>query len=282
MATVDLGRDKVWSAEIWAAIDEAVQSELGRIRVAQKVFPTVPLLGAQYVADEQLDTQKMTLSEGATKPFMELSKSFTLTQAQVGSENALRSAQTLARYAAKCIAIDEDQIIFNGTQGQTRGRLRISSGAPASAGLLGLVDPKANVSISVGGTSTTYPKAILDAVNQGRTMLVTATHPGPYALILSTKLYGEACSTINNSLTTVLDLLAPQLTGGLYASNALSDETGLLVSLGGEPVTLYAAQDAIVAFTNKNNDGDYRFRVFEQIQFVVRDKTALVLLDIQP
>jgi hypothetical protein len=35
----NLGRDKVWTPEIWADIDKAVLAEVGRLRVAQKVFP---------------------------------------------------------------------------------------------------------------------------------------------------------------------------------------------------------------------------------------------------
>ena len=36
----NLGRDKVWNQQIWSEIDKAVQEEVGRIRVAQKVFPS--------------------------------------------------------------------------------------------------------------------------------------------------------------------------------------------------------------------------------------------------
>ena len=35
-----LGRDRVWNEHIWSEIDKAVREEVGRIRVAQKVFPS--------------------------------------------------------------------------------------------------------------------------------------------------------------------------------------------------------------------------------------------------
>ena len=35
-----LGRDKVWNDHIWSEIDKVVRDEMGRIRVAQKVFPS--------------------------------------------------------------------------------------------------------------------------------------------------------------------------------------------------------------------------------------------------
>jgi hypothetical protein len=36
------GRDKLWTPEIWAEIDKAVTAEVGQIRLAQKVFPSMP------------------------------------------------------------------------------------------------------------------------------------------------------------------------------------------------------------------------------------------------
>ena len=35
-----LGRDRVWNDHIWSEIDKAVREEVGRVRVAQKVFPS--------------------------------------------------------------------------------------------------------------------------------------------------------------------------------------------------------------------------------------------------
>ena len=35
-----LGRDRVWNEHIWSEIDKAVREEVGRVRVAQKVFPS--------------------------------------------------------------------------------------------------------------------------------------------------------------------------------------------------------------------------------------------------
>ena len=37
----NLGRDKVWDDATWQRIDQAVLGEVGRIRVAQKIFPAV-------------------------------------------------------------------------------------------------------------------------------------------------------------------------------------------------------------------------------------------------
>ena len=45
----NLGRDEMWPLHIWGEIDKAVQEEVDCIRVAQKVFPTLTLDGAQTV-----------------------------------------------------------------------------------------------------------------------------------------------------------------------------------------------------------------------------------------
>jgi hypothetical protein len=34
----NLGRDQIWTPDIWAAIDKAMLDEVGAIRVVQKVF----------------------------------------------------------------------------------------------------------------------------------------------------------------------------------------------------------------------------------------------------
>jgi hypothetical protein len=55
-----------------------------------------------------------------------------------------------------------------------------------------------------------------------------------------------------------------------------------LVSLGGEPSTLYVGLDATTAYSQEDPAGDGRFRVFERVQLVARDHSALVRLDFVP
>jgi hypothetical protein len=88
---------------------------------------------------------------------------------------------------------------------------------------------------------------------------------------------------VAGTLTTTADRIRPLVTGGYYGTGSLPTApdpagSGLLVSLGGEPTTIYIAQDAVTAFTQLGGDGLYRFRVFERVQIVNRDPRALVLL----
>jgi uncharacterized linocin/CFP29 family protein len=116
-----LGRDKVWNDQIWSEIDKAVREEVGRIRVAQKVFPTtlvnnvLPvtannlLSGASGAGGDFLHT-----GEDDFQPFIELSIEFVLTPAQVDGEENMRLARSLARRAASLLASAEDRILFLG------------------------------------------------------------------------------------------------------------------------------------------------------------------------
>src|ERR1700730_11893160 len=68
-----LGRDKVWTPDIWTNIDKAVPAEAGQVRVAQKVFPTTSMPNAQSVPADIFNPNTMTIQEGATIPLVELS-----------------------------------------------------------------------------------------------------------------------------------------------------------------------------------------------------------------
>jgi len=123
-----LGRDKIWNDQIWSDIDKAVREEVGRIRVAQKVFPTTVVNNVLPVA-----ANKLFQSTGAQghilggvggavlhtgkdifQPFIELSIEFVLTPVQVDGEENMRLARSLARRAASLLASEEDRILFLG------------------------------------------------------------------------------------------------------------------------------------------------------------------------
>ena len=87
-----LGRNQVWTPDIWAGIDGAVSEAVGQVRVLQKVIPATLVPGAQNVPDE-IVLPNGSIQEGATKPLLELGAIFPLTQSQVDDEvhSAFRS-----------------------------------------------------------------------------------------------------------------------------------------------------------------------------------------------
>ena len=74
---------------------------------------------------------------------------------------------------------------------------------------------------------------------QGIAALNRKGQPGPYALILETSVYADAFSPVGDALVTTADRLTPLLAGGFYSSGAMPEHSGLLVSLGGDPTTIY-------------------------------------------
>jgi uncharacterized linocin/CFP29 family protein len=113
----NLGRDRLWNQQIWSDIDNAVRDEVGRVRVAQRVFPCILLPNAQQVPKDQLSTKAsdiLKIQEGQTKPFVEIWVEFSLTQSQIDSEESLHTGRTLARLAANKIAAKEDSLLFHG------------------------------------------------------------------------------------------------------------------------------------------------------------------------
>src|ERR1700730_4682242 len=135
-----LGRDKVWNEHIWSEIDKGVREEVGRIRVAQKVFPSTIVNNVQPVSTGR------AVPFGALapvfpvpdqfQPFFEISTEFQLTQAQVESEENVRLAPSYARLAASTLANAEDTILFLGPGGippliPPRGVVNVTNQPPA-------------------------------------------------------------------------------------------------------------------------------------------------------
>jgi hypothetical protein len=85
-----------------------------------------------------------------------------------------------------------------------------------------------------------------------------------------------------DGLVTAADRIVSLVTGGVYATGSLPELSGILVSLGGEPATIYLGIDVTTVFTHTDSEDKYHFRVFERIQSVVRDQNAFAILVLVP
>jgi uncharacterized linocin/CFP29 family protein len=290
----NLGRDKVWTPDIWADIDKAVTAEVGQVRVAQKVFPSTQMPNVQSVPADRFDPDTMSIAEGQTKPLIEISVEFSLTQSQVDSESTLHTGQKLARLAAKTVALAEDGLLFRGQDATLPDTVRVVNRAAAERGLVAA----AATQIEVDRNAKNYPALIFQAVVQGISQVTSQGQPGPYGLFLENSVYADAHRPEPQSLVTPSDRIMPLVTGGFFPTGTLlvaagggegagahgagahdgRHRLGLLASQGGEPVSIYIAVDAITAFTQADQDGILRFRVFERVQYVARDPRALYRL----
>jgi len=279
----NLGRDRVWNDQTWSEIDKAVREEVGRIRVAQKVCP------ATGVNDLLPGSTTLAVPPGPGadqfQPFLEISREFVLTQAQVDSEENAHLGLSFARSAASAIAAAEDTLLFLGTPGTI----------PALVGAMGatVTNPHAIPSgfvaqatnhpfITIVGAGAGSVGNILVAVAASMAALNNRAQPGPFALFLSPTRYAQ---TFNPGGPGLLqgpgDQINRVVTGGFYMVNSLAAplqpppvDIGILVSLGGEPAKIILGTDTTASCTFTDAQGHYHFRVFERFQLVVRDGRA--------
>jgi uncharacterized linocin/CFP29 family protein len=289
-----LGRDKVWNEHIWSEIDKAVWEEMGRIRVAQKVFPSTVVNNVLPVSASRVGPPPFIVPPPGPaldvfQPLFEISAQFVLTQAQIDGEENVRLAVSFARSAASRIAAAEDALLFlrpgiiPGVS--IRNPPPLPYGFFAEAGFYPaiLVPPfprpfAGPPPIAVGDLGF-----IITAVGLGIAALNARAQPGPYALFVPPIRYAQIFAPVAPAtLRTPGDQLNHVVTGGLYMVNSLGvfpapaypADIGILVSLGGEPAKIILGSDAMAAFTFTDQVGNYYFRVFEPIQMVVRDGRA--------
>jgi uncharacterized linocin/CFP29 family protein len=144
-----------------------------------------------------------------------------------------------------------------------------------------------------------YGENTFTGVAQGYSDLQGRGHYGPYALVLPTRAYADAHAPLKATLIMPADRILPLVEGRFYGTGTLpeclappdaaSDEdeggdsgqqecffefdffdVGMLASLGGNTLDLVFGRDATAAFVQEDNQGLYRFRVFER--FALRDK----------
>lgn len=281
-----------WDENTWKEINDAVLTEVGKVRITQKVFPAMALnSNATEVPNEAIKFPDLVIEEGKTKAFVEIYQEFSLTSTQVMKEAESKICKTLARMAAKSIALAEDTVIFQGTNGQLPANVRADSADSALGGLLSDAAPRGaddtdpnQVSKPIEIDPVDRPGVIwgertFAAVAAGIAKLVRKAQAPNYALFLPTIAYADTFAPPGDeSLVTTADRIKPLVEGGFYGTGTLPDGQGLLVALGGEPTGIYVGREATTEFVRKEGS-KYFFRAVERVQFVARDPRAFVLLN---
>jgi uncharacterized linocin/CFP29 family protein len=284
-----------WDPAVWKEINDAVMAEVGKVRVAQKVFPTTLFDNdPTEVPNDVIDFRTLTIQEGRTKAFVEIFQEFSLTSTQVAKEPQIMTAKTLARMAAKAIALAEDTVLFQGKNGKLPGSVKTAPDTLDNDGLLGEADSssasdtnstKVSVKIPVqqtGRPGVLYGENLFSAVATGIVKLTANKSQAPkYALFLPVSAYADTfVPPGNESLVTTAERIRPLVEGGFYGTGTLPEDEGLLVALGGDPTTLYLGREATMEFVRKEGS-KYFFRVVERVTFVARDPRAFVLLALE-
>jgi uncharacterized linocin/CFP29 family protein len=274
-------RTGFWNDAVWASLDDGVSKAVNAVRVIQRVFPTVQLPDVTSVPADQFDPGKMSITEGATKPYAELAVQFTLTSGQVASDPTGTTAITLAKFAAKDLALAEDLLILQGDDAKSGlpPTVRIESGGHSlGKGILGLVHHRTITVPDSGDPVANSGAHILAAVAQGIAALSKEMQAPPYALLLDTDAFASTWGSVINGAP-AYTVLNPVLTGGIYGTGAMPANTGLLIALGGDPTTVYFGNDPVTEPTHRDGSGMNHFRTFERVQFVARDPRAFVRLE---
>lgn len=282
-----------WDESVWKEINEAVVAEMGKVRTAQKVFPTTVFdTNPTEIPKDVINFTDLSIKEGQTKQFVEIFHEFPLTSTQVTKETTNKTCKTLARMAAKAIALAEDAVIFQGQKAKLPSNVKADSIDSADDGLLGEANPteandddpnKVSKPIEVKFQANPKPGVLYGentfaAVAEGIAKLTAKAQAPKFALFLPVKAYADTFVPPSDaSLVTTAERIKPLVEGGFMETVTLPQDRGLLVALAGDPTSLYVGREATTEFVRKDGS-KYFFRVVERIQFVARDPRAFVLL----
>jgi uncharacterized linocin/CFP29 family protein len=293
-----------WDESVWKEINDAVVMEMGKVRTAQKVFPTMVFdTNPTEIPNDVINFTDFSIKEGQTKQFVEIYHEFPLTATQVNKEAKNKTCKTLARMAAKAIALAEDAAIFQGQRAklfkrqQQKQPSNVKADAIESAGngLLGEANPndaddddpnKVSKPIEVKFQTNPKPGVLYGentfaAVAEGIAKLTAKAQAPKFALFLPVGAYADTFVPPSDaSLVTTAERIKPLVEGGFIETVTLPKDSGLLVALAGDPTSLYVGQEATTEFVRKDGS-KYFFRVVERVQFVARDPRAFVLLKFQ-
>jgi uncharacterized linocin/CFP29 family protein len=297
-----------WPESVWREINDGVLKEINKVRVAQKIFPTTMIKdNPDSVQDEIINFADLSIKEGATKPFVELIVEFPLTSTQVKQETEKHTCRTLARMAAKELALAEDTYFFqisdrtakrdpdpkksdvdftpnveanNWRTDSDLGLLAEANPTKTSNDDPNLVTAPIEVFLSDGGNAK-WGENTFNAVADAIAKLVSKAQAPSYALILPTEVYADTFVPPSPaSLVISADRIKPLVEGGFYSTGVLPKREGMVAALAGEPIKLYVGHEASIEFVRKEG-ARYFFKVSQRVQYVVRDPRALVLLRFQ-
>ena len=296
-------------------IHEAVLQEVGLTCISEKIFPTYTHENNPTdLAIEPIDLENARIPEGQTRPYVEISKYFSLTTAQKDKEAEKKTCLTLARIAAKEIGLAQDRIIFQGMAPfrNNDGKVLLPGGVETEflqnneKGLLfdfpnnvpnaDNEDPlKVSKIIEIPrvesplngikwGQNTFY------GVVEGITLFDEKGQARDYALILSTVPYGDAFVALSDveSNNSPIARIQSLIEGGIMFSGGMPKstgpngfESGLLIAKGGEPVKIHVGKEAYTECIQQDKS-NYIFRVYKRFNTSIIDPRSLIGIKFLP
>jgi uncharacterized linocin/CFP29 family protein len=222
----------------------------------------------------------MTVNEANVTALVELGVDFGLTRQQTAAEQQNGTGVTLGTRAANLLAQAEDLVIFVGEDAFKNPlfeRVRHRSGTGGS-GLLGSATEVVTVQ-SIGQNPRQYGENSFKAVAEAYGRLQRQGHNGPYAAALHSDIYADTFAPVANMPALPADQIRQLASLGMFGTGALPPNTGIVVSVGGNSIDLVVGMEPTTEVLQQDDQGLYRFRVFERFVLRIKDKTAIVRLN---
>lgn len=166
--------------------------------------------------------------------------------------------------AAALCAQQEDELIFYGDP---------------KLGHEGLMNAQGRLTVPLG--DWTHPGNGYLAIVEATRRLNEHGHFGPYAVIVSPRLYSLLHRIQENMGVLEIDTVKQLATDGVHQSNRLRGDTGLVVSTGRENMDLAVAMDMATAYLGAEKM-NHPFRVLECLSLRIKHPDAICTLESTP
>ncbi|AIF53674.1 MULTISPECIES: family 1 encapsulin nanocompartment shell protein [unclassified Pelosinus] len=263
----------------WSKIDEAVVTTARRMLVGRKVIEvlgpmgpgvyTIPYsvfsgtssTGIDMVGEQ--DDFIVAPSSRATTSVPMLYKDFKIMWRDVEADRhmGLPLDVSTAAVAANYVAVQEDNLIFNGNK---------------ELGQVGLMNVQGRKTVKISNWDEPG-SALADAV-KAVSALSEAGHYGPYAMVVSPVLFGRMVRVYGNTGMLELDQVKALISGGVYYSNTISGNKAVVLATGGHNVNLAVGQDMTTSYMGPTNM-NHVFRVLETTALLVRRPDAICTIE---
>jgi uncharacterized linocin/CFP29 family protein len=301
-----------WTDEQWARVNQVIQEEASRARVAASFLPlSGPLPSDTDFVRAQIipPGAPLTIQDRDTIQLATLQVRVPVRSAQM-ADPELASALALFRRAANVIARLEDAVVFRGLsvpsptgfippggvanlppiwdiQGGRETPGLWAPGPPPPpwpwmAPPFLAPDPWQWIPIPIAGMPP--GDALVTAVSNAIGQLEGRGHFGPFAAVLSQGLFLIAQTpSPGGALVLPQDRIIPFLGGGsLLRSSTIGRTGGVVVALGGAPVELVIATDVSLQFLQITTQPNFLFRVREKIALRIKEAGAIARLHVVP
>jgi uncharacterized linocin/CFP29 family protein len=266
-----------WTEDQWARVNQAIQEEAQRARVAATFLPLYGPLPADTDFVRKVEVSEAGPLEAADKQTILLATlqvQARLRGAQL-ADPELGSVLSVFRRAGNILARVEDALVFNGEAGAAPIAAALGVQIADGGGASGLVDVGTFV-----GPPVTDGDSLVVAVANAIGHLETAGYFGPFAVVLAQDLFviAQQPDPSHPQVTPQAQIL-PLLGGGpLLRCSAIASGLGVVVALGGDPIDLVIARDMTLQFLQLTTDPTYVFRVYEKLVLRIKSEQAVVKL----